>query len=149
LKKGRIMPSKKDIIADYRCGDKTSLQLPKVPKGWSILTRGSKLIEFVCPHGVGHPAPQQFQPARIVQQAYWSTHGCDGCCNHEIWGDTNKNPEEHPSSLSIKVGDKCTETMINETDQVVITITSKAGKIAVSITKHPGTNGSDLWGADK
>ena len=39
------------------------------------------IIERICPHGIGHPDPDQFQ--------YWDemgvletevVHGCDGCC---------------------------------------------------------------------
>lgn len=30
-------------------------------------------MEVICPHGVGHPAPEETRPGG-------SGHGCDGCC---------------------------------------------------------------------
>jgi len=34
------------------------------------------VTERICPHGVGHPDPDQPYPA---DSAKW-IHGCDGCC---------------------------------------------------------------------
>lgn len=31
-----------------------------------------RLMERVCPHGIGHPDPDDRSPDRV--------HGCDGCC---------------------------------------------------------------------
>lgn len=33
-------------------------------------------MERVCPHGVGHPDPDEIWPRDSI---IWS-HGCDGCC---------------------------------------------------------------------
>ena len=39
-----------------------------------------KLMERLCPHGVGHPDPDQvtYDLGRGVEN---SIHGCDGCCS--------------------------------------------------------------------
>lgn len=31
-----------------------------------------KIMERICPHGVGHPDPDEINPDTV--------HGCDGCC---------------------------------------------------------------------
>jgi len=31
-----------------------------------------RIMERICPHGVGHPDPDEIDPD--------TTHGCDGCC---------------------------------------------------------------------
>ena len=51
--------------------------------------RETGLLEFTCPHGVGHP---NLGSAVWVAEAYdhptdeennpWLIHGCDGCCGH-------------------------------------------------------------------
>lgn len=39
------------------------------PQHW----RGDRgIMERICPHGVGHPDPDEINQDR--------THGCDGCC---------------------------------------------------------------------
>lgn len=39
------------------------------PQSW----RGDRgIMERICPHGVGHPDPDEINQDR--------THGCDGCC---------------------------------------------------------------------
>jgi hypothetical protein len=41
--------------------------------GWPQLWRADRyLMERTCPHGVGHPDPDDLNPDR--------QHGCDGCC---------------------------------------------------------------------
>lgn len=43
---------------------------------WTQWWRGDrKLMERVCPHGVGHPDPDDPQ-----SKGYGAVHGCDGCC---------------------------------------------------------------------
>lgn len=73
-------------------------------RGWQLLWRDDRSIfERVCPHGVGHPDPDQFEfwekaakawrpsiAADVIDDPYPSTrgnpwegmgvHGCDGCC---------------------------------------------------------------------
>lgn len=52
-----------------------------------------KIMERMCPHGIGHPDPDQLdfiertrgaEAARIE-----SVHGCDGCCATEQMAETN------------------------------------------------------------
>lgn len=49
------------------------------PEGWTTLMRMNGLIEWVCPHGVGHPAPLEHQKFEMGDCDY--IHGCDGCCS--------------------------------------------------------------------
>lgn len=42
------------------------------PQHWR---RGRGLIERLCPHGVGHPDPDD------PETLFDSVHGCDGCCS--------------------------------------------------------------------
>lgn len=45
------------------------------PQNW----RGDRyLMERTCPHGVGHPDPDDF---RIRNGQDSGIHGCDGCCS--------------------------------------------------------------------
>lgn len=44
---------------------------------WPQLWRADRgLMERTCPHGVGHPDPDDASLSR--------THGCDGCCTPEV-----------------------------------------------------------------
>jgi hypothetical protein len=42
------------------------------------------LMERVCPHGIGHPDPDDLAYKRLMQgedyDPYEGLHGCDGCC---------------------------------------------------------------------
>lgn len=43
--------------------------------------RGDRAIfERICPHGVGHPDPDQGPYWAETDQGYLWVHGCDGCC---------------------------------------------------------------------
>jgi len=35
------------------------------------------LMERICPHGIGHPDPDDHT---LMSQPYKEKHGCDGCC---------------------------------------------------------------------
>lgn len=39
-----------------------------------------RLMERICPHGVGHPDPDDFAWHKSQGRAYMGLHGCDGCC---------------------------------------------------------------------
>lgn len=43
-----------------------------------------KLMERICPHGIGHPDPDQFEflvkTLGIQSATVEFIHGCDGCC---------------------------------------------------------------------
>lgn len=45
---------------------------------WPQLWRSdSRLMERTCPHGIGHPDPDDLN----VRTTHWAgVHGCDGCC---------------------------------------------------------------------
>ena len=38
------------------------------------------LFERICPHGIGHPDPDQYEFWNKVGMSYMGVHGCDGCC---------------------------------------------------------------------
>lgn len=44
------------------------------PQHWRA-DRG--IMERICPHGIGHPDPDDY---RVNQYEYERVHGCDGCC---------------------------------------------------------------------
>ena len=56
---------------------------------WPMLWRDDRyLMERICPHGVGHPDPDQmrFEIRRsrelgLKVDIYRGVHGCDGCCS--------------------------------------------------------------------
>lgn len=47
------------------------------PTHWRADTR---LMERICPHGVGHPDPDDDAHFERIGQGWKSVHGCDGCC---------------------------------------------------------------------
>lgn len=53
-------------------------------RSWTMLWREDrKLMERICPHGVGHPDPDDV--AHHLREhpedaAWYDKHGCDGCC---------------------------------------------------------------------
>ena len=51
----------------------------RLPKGWKRVVRESGLIEWVCPHEVGHPAP--IKKNQLLIDRGLGIHGCDGCCS--------------------------------------------------------------------
>ena len=42
------------------------------------------IMERVCPHGVGHPDPDDFKCKTIKGE---SVHGCDGCCHPKVYAE--------------------------------------------------------------
>jgi hypothetical protein len=44
------------------------------PQAWRV-DRG--IMERICPHGVGHPDPDEY---KFITSPHLATHGCDGCC---------------------------------------------------------------------
>ena len=48
---------------------------------WRMHWRGDRgLMERLCPHGVGHPDPDQAGYWRLLNMEWMTVHGCDGCC---------------------------------------------------------------------
>jgi hypothetical protein len=47
------------------------------PQHW----RGDRrMMERTCPHGIGHPDPDDY---KLTISEYYGLHGCDGCCTDE------------------------------------------------------------------
>lgn len=47
-------------------------------RSWPQWWRGDRgIMERTCPHGVGHPDPDDY---RVINFPYEGVHGCDGCC---------------------------------------------------------------------
>lgn len=50
-------------------------------KDWPMVWRPSRgLFERTCPHGIGHPDPDDVAYYASKGDDYASIHGCDGCC---------------------------------------------------------------------
>jgi hypothetical protein len=48
---------------------------------WPIIWRDDRtLFERCCPHGVGHPDPDQLDYWQMMGREWMAVHGCDGCC---------------------------------------------------------------------
>jgi len=68
------------------CWEKARIVI--LPGEWTVNRRANGLIEWVCPHGVGHPAPKEHQGHDLRDCDY--IHGCDGCCSY-LRGDDDDN----------------------------------------------------------
>lgn len=50
-------------------------------RDWCLLWRNDRgMFERVCPHGIGHPDPDQREYWDETSQWGMDVHGCDGCC---------------------------------------------------------------------
>lgn len=50
-------------------------------KDWDYNWREDlNLMERLCPHGVGHPDPDDVAYKRSIGLEHLAVHGCDGCC---------------------------------------------------------------------
>jgi hypothetical protein len=50
-------------------------------RGWPLHWRQDRsLMERTCPHGVGHPDPDDVAYKESRGSDYAGVHGCDGCC---------------------------------------------------------------------
>lgn len=64
-----------DACAPYPCTihNRTDHRMRSFPQHWRD---DRQIMERICPHGVGHPDPdERFEP----EDSQW-IHGCDGCC---------------------------------------------------------------------
>ena len=62
-----------------------------VMKDWPLLWRAdTRVMERVCPHGVGHPDIDHMAYVVSVNEgnSYQGIHGCDGCCREVLNGST-------------------------------------------------------------
>jgi hypothetical protein len=39
------------------------------------------MMERICPHGIGHPDPDEY---KLIGSKYEGVHGCDGCCQDQM-----------------------------------------------------------------
>lgn len=44
------------------------------------------IMERICPHGIGHPDPDEY---KLTLNNYEGIHGCDGCCSSDNLGEKN------------------------------------------------------------
>jgi len=52
---------------------------------WSTNWRGdTRVMERMCPHGIGHPDPDDVAYQKTIDRAWVGVHGCDGCCSSPI-----------------------------------------------------------------
>lgn len=50
-------------------------------RSWPTLWRTDRrLMERTCPHGVGHPDPDDLTFHEREGRSWMGVHGCDGCC---------------------------------------------------------------------
>lgn len=50
-------------------------------RSWPALWRSDRgLMERTCPHGVGHPDPDDLDYHVRNGRGWQGVHGCDGCC---------------------------------------------------------------------
>lgn len=60
-------------------------------KTWPQNWREDKgVMERICPHGVGHPDPDDAAYLIKMDRAYLTIHGCDGCCQSERVNSKNR-----------------------------------------------------------
>lgn len=51
-------------------------------RDWGLNWRSDRLLmERLCPHGVGHPDPDDLAFHVSEGRAWQANHGCDGCCD--------------------------------------------------------------------
>lgn len=55
--------------------NRTEHSMRTFPQHWRD-DRG--IMERICPHGVGHPDPDDFRVRTVKHEG---VHGCDGCCH--------------------------------------------------------------------
>jgi hypothetical protein len=64
-------------------------------KDWPQLWRDDRgIMERICPHGVGHPDPDDvaFYNKAHPDDKYYIVHGCCGCCDQTRAGAQYKEP---------------------------------------------------------
>ncbi len=49
---------------------------------WRLNWRDDRgLMERLCPHGIGHPDPDDVHYRMRTSERAYTVHGCDGCCH--------------------------------------------------------------------
>ena len=86
------------------------------PQNWRADRR---IMERVCPHGIGHPDPDDPK----TSDYYEGIHGCDGCCF---------DPDDDESTVEFQL-DPSTDSLLSDSDNVV---TPDDSDIIVTIFGH-------------
>lgn len=65
-------------------------------RGWWLSWREDrKIFERQCPHGIGHPDPDQYPYWKETDRMAEAVHGCDGCCHRNlVMGELADTPRE-------------------------------------------------------
>lgn len=54
-------------------------------RDWPMNWRADKrVMERICPHGIGHPDPDDAAYNESIGRGWLNIHGCDGCCNESL-----------------------------------------------------------------
>jgi len=72
----KIWTHKKELCMGQHCTvhNLSSHSMRSFPQHW----RGDRAImERICPHGIGHPDPDEY---KLTVSKHEGIHGCDGCC---------------------------------------------------------------------
>lgn len=85
-------------------------------KGWPTHWRSDwgGFMEVICPHGIGHPAPEELRPGGFG-------HGCDGCCRVDYLAPPEAKPATPQSGYRYKPGGLmrcCLLTLAREYEQI-------------------------------
>lgn len=56
------------------------------------------IMERICPHGVGHPDPDDLS----IREGGDNRHGCDGCCKGASYPERQEPDEEEPEAPKVK-----------------------------------------------
>lgn len=52
-------------------------------RDWPIKYRANLgIVERICPHGIGHPDPDDIAYHLKQGNSWIAIHGCDGCCKN-------------------------------------------------------------------
>ena len=70
-----LMHDKEKCAGDYcTIHNRSDHSMRDFPQHWRS---DRKIMERICPHGIGHPDPDEWN---IVSGKDTGRHGCDGCC---------------------------------------------------------------------
>ena len=72
----KIWTHKKDVCSGHHCTihNLSNHSMRKFPQHWRS---DRAIMERICPHGVGHPDPDEY---KLTIAKHEGVHGCDGCC---------------------------------------------------------------------
>ena len=78
---GTVMQVHAASVCNYRISCVVHRPTNHHMREWHLHWRSDRYIfERICPHGIGHPDPDQFDLWKLTGQRAQGVHGCDGCC---------------------------------------------------------------------